>query len=77
MDTIADWFIAHYDPFYGWVLTGAVVAGCAVAVAWFFSVLRPVAGAVFVGVVAFLTGFRKAQHVEQDRQAARDRNTWR
>jgi apolipoprotein N-acyltransferase len=70
---LSDMWVIHYDPFYGYVFLGLLIIVAATWVAWFFDILRPIAGAISVGVVAFLFGFRKGQHVEKDRQAARDR----
>jgi c-di-AMP phosphodiesterase-like protein len=61
---------AYYDPFYAYIALGIFIILLATMAAWYFDVLRPLAGAVFFGVVAFLTGMRKGQHVERDRQKA-------
>jgi len=76
-DWLQNWFVANYDPFYGYILLGLLIIIAATWAAWFFDVLRPIAGAISVGVVAFLFGFRKGQHVEEDRDEARDKNAER
>lgn len=74
---VSDLWTQFYDPFYGWVFLGFLIAAFSTWTAMFFPVLRSLAGAVFFGVVAFLVGMRKGQHVERDRNAARERNTER
>ena len=62
----------YYDPFFVYIGLGLLIILVATMAAWYFDILRPIAGAVFVGVIAFLTGMRKGQHVERDRQKIRD-----
>lgn len=70
---VANMWLAHYDPFYFYIAVGLLIIIAATWLAWFFDILRPLAGAISVGVVAFLFGMRKGQYVEQDRQKARDK----
>jgi hypothetical protein len=58
---------ALFDPFYLYVFDGILIIAACVAAAWFFNVLRPVAGAIVFAVIAFLAGFRKGQKKEDDR----------
>lgn len=69
---IQNLWVAHFDPFYAYIAIGLLIIVAATWAAWFFDILRPLAGAISFGVVAFLFGFRKGQYVEKDRQAARD-----
>lgn len=69
---IHDFWVAHYDPFYGLCAEGALAVLAVTAASWYFPVLRALAGAVVFGTVAALTGFRKGERAEQARQAARD-----
>lgn len=76
MDTIthniSDWWIAHYDPFYGYVGEGALLIAGVTAAAWYFPVLRSLAGAVVFGTVATLFGFRKGEQAIQKQDAAKE-----
>lgn len=69
---LSDWWVSHYDPFYGWVGEGALAIIAVSVASWYFPVLRTLAGAVVFGVVAALTGFRKGEQAEQVREAARE-----
>ena len=71
---LANMWVSHYDPFYWWCFLGALVIIFSTWLAWFFDILRPLAGAISLAVIAALAGFRKGQYVEQDRQKARDRS---
>jgi len=70
---LSDWWIAHYDPWYGWILFGFLVSVAVSWAAWFFPVLRSLAGAIVFGIAGTLAGMRKGQMIERDRQDARDR----
>jgi hypothetical protein len=76
---ISDLWTTYYDPWFGWILFGILVAVFVSWMAWLFDILRPLAGAIVVGIAAGLAGMRKGQHIERDRQAARERNEdrWR
>ena len=67
-------WVSFYDPFYAYIALGVLIILIATLMAWYFSILRPIAGAIFVGVVFFLVGMRKGQHIEKDRQEARGDN---
>jgi len=67
------WFVAHYNPFYWYCFLGFVIIVGATWLGWFFDVLRPVMGAVYVGVISFLVGLYKGEKAEQDREAARNK----
>jgi predicted Na+-dependent transporter len=68
----SDWWVAHYDPFYGYVGEGVLVVVAVSVASWYFPVLRSLAGAVVFAVVAALFGFRKGEQAEQTREAARE-----
>ncbi len=63
----------YYDPWFFYIALGLLIVALATLAAWYFSVLRPLAGAIFFGVVSFLVGMRKGQHVERDRQNIKER----
>jgi len=69
---IQNLWVSYYDPFYVYVALGLLIIVASTWAAWFFDILRPIAGAISFGVVAFLFGFRKGQNVEKDRHTARD-----
>lgn len=77
MHFLTDWWLAHYDPFFGWLALGFLIAVGVSWLSWFFPMLRSIAGAVVLSVAAALAGMRKGQHIERDRQAARERNSER
>lgn len=63
---LGSWLWAHtiglIDPFIGWAIEGALIILACFAAGWFFSVLRPVAGAVAISTLAFLWGFWKGEN---------------
>lgn len=70
---ISDFWVAHYDPFYVLCGEGALAVVAVTAASWYFPVLRSLAGAVVMAIIAGLVGYRKGEQADQIRQAARER----
>ena len=66
---------AYYEPFYLYCLIGLAIAALVTWLAWFFPVLRSLAGAVVLSIGAFLYGFwkgEKAARVQDEARHQRD-----
>lgn len=58
------------SPFwYEWLPLASLIIIGALAIGWFFSPLRQVAGAVVMATVAFLVGFRKGEKASDDKNS--------
>lgn len=59
-----DFVATHFyvSPFWYWVFVGAVAVAISTATSWYFPPLRAIAGAVFVAVIAGLTGYRRGEY---------------
>lgn len=64
--TVPEWWV--------WLGYGLIVIGIASLLALFFQPLRPIAGAVFVAVLAALYGHHRGQQEEKRKQQERDDN---
>jgi hypothetical protein len=54
--------VPDVSPFwFEWLPLGVAVIFACVAVAWFFPILRSLAGAVVIGVIAGLFGYRRGE----------------
>jgi hypothetical protein len=77
----ATYFATHFHitPFWWWVFVGACVTFVSAVVGWAFPVLRGVAGAAILAVIAGLSGYRRAQYDDKKRAAevAARRPPWR
>lgn len=58
----------YYDPFYWYCFIGALIIIGSTWLAWFFDLLRPLAGALSLSVVIGLLGFRKGQQQVREAQ---------
>ena len=61
--SLAEYVSTHFyiPPFWLYCLYGAIVIACATAAAWYFSVLRSLAGAIVFAVIAALIGYRRGE----------------
>ena len=76
--SLLDFITAHLyiSPFWYWCFIGAIVITCATAAGWFFSILRPLAGAIVFAVIAALIGYRRGEK-DAETKAKGEENTSR
>lgn len=71
-DSAWNWVTSHFhltiSPFWYWVFVGAGVCALATFISWFFPSIRPFAGAVVMAVIAYLSGYRRAEYDAEKRQ---------
>lgn len=66
LNEVGHWLWAHtiglIDPWVGWLIEGILIIMACTAAAWFFSILRPIAGAIVLATITFLVGFWKGEN---------------
>lgn len=66
---------AYYEPFYFYCLAAFAAMVAITWLAWFFPVLRSLAGAAVIGIATFLYGFWKGEKAARAQSEARRRRT--
>ena len=65
LNTALYWVYAHtlglLDPFYAYTIEVAAIVAACTAIGWFFPAVRSFFGAVAIGAITWLVGFRKGE----------------